>query len=176
MDSYLRTKRIKSRRITLIAVMTALSVIGRFIPVIKSVAAITILSGVYLGSFSGFAVGGLTAIISNIYWGQGPWTPFQILAWGSIGFVAGLLSHALKSQKLLLLIYGAISGLTYSLIMDIWTVVWYNHGFSWKLYLVAIGTAVPYIIIYAISNVVFLYVLADPIGEKLERMHVKYGI
>ena len=82
------------RRITLIAVMTALSIVGRFIfaslPAFKPVSAIVILTGIYLGGEAGFLVGSLCAFLSNFYFGQGPWTPFQMAALGIIGLLAGL--------------------------------------------------------------------------------------
>ena len=99
-----------------------------------------------------------------------------MLAWGTIGLGAGIFSAPLKKSRVLLLCYGALSGAAYSFIMDIWTVLWYAEGFSFKLYLGALATAVPYTLSYIASNVIFLYVLAKPFGKKLERMNKKYGI
>ena len=83
----------------ILAVMTALSVLGRFafaaIPHFKPVSAIVIITGMYLGAQSGFLCGALSAVLSNILFGQGPWTPFQMLAWGLIGLFAALLGGAL---------------------------------------------------------------------------------
>ena len=64
----------------------------------------------------------------------------------------------------------------YSGIMDIWTVLDLTGTWTWKRYVMALGTAVPYIIAYMSSNVVFLMVGLKPIGEKLERIQVKHGI
>src|SRR5690625_7953059 len=76
------------------AVLIALSSISRVlfapIPVFKPVSAIVILTAIYFGAEAGFLVGALTALLSNIYFGQGPWTPFQMFAWGIIGLIAGL--------------------------------------------------------------------------------------
>ncbi|MBQ4311836.1 MAG: ECF transporter S component, partial [Oscillospiraceae bacterium] len=108
--------------------------------------------------------------------GQGPWTVFQMLAWGLIGMLAGIMAKPLKQNRILLLLYGLIAGISYSFIMDIWTVLAYSEGFSWELYLAALTTAVPYTISYAVSNVLFLALLADPFGEKLERIKKKYGV
>ncbi|MBR0087757.1 MAG: ECF transporter S component [Lachnospiraceae bacterium] len=169
-------KKTGSRRMVLAAVMTALAILGRFIPYIKPMTALIILSGMYLGAETGFMTGALAAAVSNFYFGQGPWTPFQMFALGMIGLTAGFFSRPLKEKKLLLLVYGGFSGIVYSLIMDIWTVLWYNEGLVFELYKAAVLSAVPYTITYCISNVVFLAVLGRPIGEKLERIHVKYGI
>ena len=169
-------KKTGSRRMVLVAVMTALSVVGRLIPVFKPIAALTILSGVYLGGESGFFVGALSALISNFYFGQGPWTPFQMLAWGLIGLCAGYLAGPLKKSRALLLGYGVLSGVAFSFIMDIWTVLWYNGTFTFAFWTGAVAAAVPHTVAYAVSNFFFLWILGKPIGEKLERIRVKYGV
>lgn len=169
-------KKIGSRRAVLTAVMTALCVVGRFIPFFKPITAITVISAIYLGAESGFSVGAMSALVSNFYFGQGPWTPFQMLSWGLIGLFAGYLSKYLKKSKVFLLSYGLVSGVLFSFIMDVWTVLWYNGVFSIKLYLAALATAIPNTVLYAVSNFLFLLLLSKPFGEKLERIKLKYGV
>ena len=165
-----------TRRMVLVAVMTAISVLGRFIPFFKPITALTVITAMYLGGEAGFLVGSLSALLSNFYFGQGPWTAFQMLAWGLIGYVAGLIAERLKRNRALLLTYGVLSGVAFSLIMDVWTVLWYSAGFDLELYLASITAAIPHTILYAVSNFVFLYFLAKPFGDKLERMKIKYGV
>ncbi|MCR4640068.1 ECF transporter S component [Ruminococcus sp.] len=165
-----------TRRMVIVAVMTALCFAGRFIPFLKPIAALTVITALYLGGEAGFLVGSLSAVLSNFYFGQGPWTAFQMLAWGLIGLLAGMLSKPLLKSRVLLLIYGAMAGLGYSFFMDIWTVLWYNEGFSVKLYAAALISAIPYTLSYAVSNVLFLFLLAKPLGEKLSRIKTKYGV
>ena len=83
-----------------------------------------------LGSESGFLVGAMSALVTNFYFGQGPWTPFQMFAWGMIGLIAGYLGDPLRRSRIALAVYGAFSGIAYSMIMDIWTVLWYGEGFN----------------------------------------------
>lgn len=165
-------RELTSRYAVLIAVMTALSVAGRFIfaplPGFKPVTSMVILSGVYLRPEGGFLTGALTALISNMYFGHGAWTPFQMLAWGAIGLTAGLLSRWLKKNRPLLIAYGAAAGVMYSLVMDIWTVVWYG-GFDGGLYKAAMLSALPFTVIYAVSNAVFLLIIGKSFGRKLSR-------
>lgn len=165
--------------LVLMAVMTAMSVAGRIIfapfPGFKPVTAIIVLAGMYLGSEAGFFCGALTALVSNFYFGQGPWTPFQMLVWGLIGILAGTLSAPLKRDRLILMIYGVAAGVLFSLIMDIYTTVWTVGGWSWSFYFISIASAAPYTVIYAVSNVVFLLALAKPLGKKLERVVRKYA-
>jgi len=165
-----------TRRMVIVAVMVALCFAGRFIPFLKPISALTIITALYLGGEAGFLVGALSALLSNFYFGQGPWTAFQMLAWGLIGLFAGILSRPLLRSRVLLLIYGAVTGIAYSFIMDIWTVLWYNRGFDVKLYAAALVSAIPYTASYAVSNVLFLYLLAKPFGEKLGRIKTKYGV
>lgn len=165
-----------SRKMVIVAIMTALGIVGRFIPFFKPVTALSIITAIYIGGESGFLVGAMAALLSNFYFGQGPWTPFQMLGWGLIGLIAGYLSKPLKKSRLCLAIYALISGVAYSFIMDIWTVLWYSGGFDLKLYLSAIITALPHTLLYALSNFIFIWILARPFGEKLERIRVKYGV
>lgn len=169
-------KQTGSRRMVIASVMTALSVAGRFIPIFKPVTAITVISGVYLGGEAGFLVGAMSALLSNFYFGQGPWTPFQMLAWGMIGLVSGFFSDSMKKRREILLTYGFLAGVIYSMLMDVWTVLWYDSGFNLKLYSAAIITALPHTLLYSVSNVLFLWLIGRPFGEKLERIKLKYGI
>lgn len=169
-----------TRRIVLLAVMTALSVAGRFIfapiPFFKPVTAIVIIAAVYFGSEFGFMVGAFSAVISNFYFGQGPWTPFQMFSWGLIGFIAGLLSNPILRSKIVLIIYSAISGVLYSLLMDIWTVLWADAAFNAPRYIAAVATSLPIMLQYIVSNVIFVLVLMPLIGTKIERLKTKYEI
>lgn len=168
-------------RMVILAVMTALAISGRFIfamlPGFKPVTAIVILTGIYMGPESGFLVGSLSALISNMFFGQGPWTPFQMAAWGIIGFLAGLpgLRQTLKS-RIPLAIYGFIAGFLYSVITDIWTVLSYSGNFTIKQWFLMFLAAFPYSLVYGISNVVFLMLCIKPIGRKLERIQIKHRI
>ena len=169
-----------SRRLVVAAGMTALSVLGRFIfallPGFKPITAIVIITAVWIGGETGFLVGALSALVSNLFASQGPWTPFQMFAWGMIGLIAGMLAEPLKRSRFLLALYGALAGVAYSMLMDVWTVLWYNNGLNWEMYRAALVTAVPYTLSYMASNVVFLLLLGKPFGRKLERVKMKYGI
>ncbi len=170
------TKKLSSRRLVLCAVMSALCVIGRFIPFLKPVTAITVISSVYMGAESGFLIGSMSALVSNMYFGQGPWTPFQMLAWGTIGFLSGLLSSPLKKSRCVFIIYCAICGILYSLVMDVWTSVFYNGSLTPSLYISAVVTSLPHMALYTVSNVIFGIMLFSPLGRKFERIKLKYGI
>ena len=169
-------KKIGSRRLVIVAVMIALSVVGRMFPIIKPVTAFAVISGMFLGSEAGFLVGSFSALISNFYFGQGPWTPFQMLAWGLIGFFAGVLASPLKRSRLFLYFYGILAAVAFSLLMDVWSAVWLAGEFVPSLYFAKLLTSLPHTALYAASNVIFLILFSKPFSEKLGRIKIKYGI
>lgn len=120
--------------------------------------------------------GALSAVLSNFYFGQGPWTPFQMFSWGIIGLLAGLMAEPLKRSKIVLTVFAVFSGVLYSLLMDVWTVLWADGYFNFFRYLAAILSAAQVTAVYAVSNVIFLLLLAKPIGKILKRVTVKYGL
>lgn len=169
-----------TKKLIILAVMVTLSVLGRFIfvfvPFFKPITAIVILTALYFGPEMGFLCGALSALLSNVYFGQGPWTPFQMLIWGLIGLLAGLLAVKLKSSRIALSLFGIFAGIVFSLVMDIWAVVWIDGVFNLARYGAALVTALPVTVAYAVSNVVFLLLITKPIGKKLERIKIKYGL
>src|SRR5690625_1645419 len=108
-----------TRLMVILAVMVALSSVARIlfapIPAFKPVSAIIILTAIYFRAEAGFLVGALTALISNIYFGQGPWTPFQMFSWGMIGLIAGLpwVRRRLKRSYFALILFGLIFGFVF---------------------------------------------------------------
>lgn len=157
----------------LVALMTAFSVCGRimfsFIPFFKPITAFTIISGMYLSAPAGFICGSFSALISNIYFGQGPWTLFQMISWGLIGFISGVIGEKLLEKRIILVIYAFISGVLFSLIMDLWTVLNIDKEFNFSRYIIQLISSFPIMIIYSLSNIVFLILLQKPIGKKLKR-------
>lgn len=169
------------REILTIAVMSAISVAGRCLfivtPGFKPVAAITAITGFSLGAEAGFLTGATSALVSNMFFGQGPWTPFQMFTWGMIGFFAGLLGKTgVMHKKWALVLFGIFAGIFFSFGMDVWGAVSLYGVFNWEAYIIALGTAVPFTIVYCVSNVIFLLLLTKPISEKLQRVKIKYGI
>ena len=166
--------------LVIIAAMTALSVFGRivfsFLPGFKPCTAIVIITALYMGRESGFMTGAMTALISNFYFGQGAWTPFQMLVWGLTGYFAGMLADKLIKSKPLLVTFGIISGAAFSLIMDLWSCLWADNAFVLSRYLALVGSSAFFTLIYAVSNVFFLLVLSKPFGRIFKRLDKKYGL
>lgn len=170
-----------AREIVLLAVMTAFSAAGRFIfaafPFFKPVTAIVVITAMYFGSGAGFMVGALSAVISNIYFGQGAWTPFQMFGWGFIGWLAGVLNRKkMLENPVALCVYGIFAGAVYSVIMDIWTTLSADGEFSVRRWAALMLSAIPVTLIYCASNAVFLLLLRKPMGKRLERLKTKFGV
>lgn len=170
-----------TREIVVISVMIALSIAGRFIftaiPHFKPVTALVIITGMYFGGDAGFITGVLTALLSNMHHGQGPWTVFQMAVWGLIGFFAGILNKkGLLKNKIVLIIFSGISGVVYSLVMDIYTTISVDSVFSVVRYISYVIYSIPVMAEYIISNIIFILLLEKPIGKKLSRIKTKYGI
>lgn len=171
----------KTREIMVIVVMASISVVSRLIfaplPGFKPVTAITAITGIAFGPQAGFLTGSISALVSNMFFGQGPWTPFQMVAWGVLGLIAGLLAKFnLIKNKMVLIIYSIFAGFLFSIVMDIWVVVSIDGLFTIENFKIAIIAALPFTITYAVSNIFFLLLLEKPIGGKLDRIKIKYGL
>lgn len=171
----------KTTELVIIAALITIAVVGRLafaaLPGMSPVTAVAAITGLYFGPAAGFLTGSLSAVISNVLFGQGPWTPFQMLAWGMTGFLGGLLGkRGLLSKKWQLALYGLFAGMIFSFVMDIWTVLSIGEPFRWSRYLTVLATAAPFTIIYGVSNAAFLVFLKDPIGKRLERIKKKYNL
>lgn len=169
-----------TKRIVILTVMITLAVVGRWafamIPHFKPLTAMVVITGMCLGAENGFLCGAMSAMISNIILGQGAWTPFQMMAWGLIGFFAAVFSKQLIANKIALIAFAVISGVFYSLVLDVWTVLWLDGGFNLKRFYASVITALPVTAVYAVSNVIFLLLLAEPFRKKLQRVTNKYGL
>lgn len=176
-------RRPSSYEVVLIAVMVTLAVVGRLLfvalPNIKPVFAIVIIAGAFLGPSRGFVIGSMTAFVSNFIFGQGPWTPYQMLAWGIMGFVAGLLGEKLlyKKYPIAISVYGFIASFIFhGLITDVWTILSISNEITWGSLLAVYGAALPVNLMLGISTVIFLWILTNPIVRKLDRLNKKWDI
>lgn len=174
----------KARELVIISVLCALTIAGRaaffMLPQFKPVLAMTIIAGVAFGGETGFLVGALTMFISNILFSQGPWTPWQMFAAGIIGFLAGILYRkgVLRRTKASLCVFGALSAvLIYGGIMNPTSaLIWGSESLNLKIIMSYYLTGFPMDCIHAAATALFLWFIAEPMLEKLDRVKVKYGL
>lgn len=173
----------QARELVIISVLCAIAVAGRvafvMLPQFKPVIALVIIAGVCFGGETGFLVGSLTAFVSNFYFTQGPWTPWQMFAFGIIGFLAGILFQKgiLRRNKTELCIFGFLATLIISGgILNTGTVIMSQDKINIDMILSSIAVGLPMDLIHATSTAFFLWFALEPMCEKLERIKVKYGL
>lgn len=169
------------RQIMPTVVLAALAAAGRVlfapVPDFKPVSAICILAGTVFGRRSGFLVGALAALVSNFFFGQGPWTPWQMYAWGLVGYLAGVFAdRGWLDRPPVLYVYGFSSAVLYGLLLNSWYVIGFVQPFSWPAALVALVAALPFDVTHGIATVVFLAALYVPWRKKLQRIKRKYAL
>ena len=173
----------QARELVLLAVLCAIGVAGRavffMLPQFKPVLALTIVAGVALGAESGFLVGAMTMLLSNMLFSQGPWTPWQMFSMGLAGFLAGILFRKglLRRSRWSLCIFGALSAiLIYGGIMNAASLLMWSDEVSWSLLLPYYISGFPVDCVHAAATVFFLWLAGLPMLEKLDRIKVKYGL
>ena len=156
-------------------VLAAVAVAGRVllaaVPSAKPVSAICIIAGIVFGRRNGFMVGALAALVSNFFMSQGAWTPWQMYAWGLVGWLAGVLEeHGLFEQRWAVLAYGFASGLLYGAILNLWSLIGFFRPQSLTQALTILAPAIPLDLVHGAATVGFLLALYVPWRTKLERV------
>lgn len=162
-----------AREIALIATLGGIAAAGRVlfaaVPGVQPVTVIAVVAGVALGARAGFGVGAVAALASNAFLGQGPWTPWQMLAWGGCGVVGALFAPLLQ-RRVPLALACLVLGFAFSGLMDIWE--WYSfYPHTWAALAVQLGRGVPFDAAHGIGNVV----IALAAGPELRRMLERYA-
>ena len=173
----------QARELVLIAVMCAIAIAGRSVfialPQVKPVLALVIISGIALGAESGFLVGAVTMLVSNIYFGQGAWTPWQMFAAGLIGFLAGIIIRKglLRKSRGGICIFGFLATIfVYGSIMNFSAIILSRVPLTTASVLSFYIQGLPMDIIHALSTLLFLFFAAEPMLKKLDRIRIKYGL
>lgn len=160
-----------ARDVTLVATLGGIAAAGRVLfaplPSVQPVTVIVVASGVALGPRRGFAVGALAAIASNVFLGQGPHTPWQMLAWGGCGLLAGLL-RPLLGHRLTFAGFCAVLGLGFGLVMNLW--LWYGfYPHTWAALVTVLATSLPFDVAHALGNLALGLVAGPELRRVLDR-------
>lgn len=174
----------KARELVTIAVLCAIAVASRsaffMLPQFKPVLALTIIVGVAFGGETGFLVGAMTMLVSNVLFSQGPWTPWQMFSMGIIGFLAGVLFRKglLRRNRGSLAVFGALSAvLIYGGIMNFAAASMYNSAsLNWAMLMAYYVSGFPVDLVHACATVIVILLVAEPMLEKLDRIKVKYSL
>ena len=175
-------KKVTARDITLTATLITLAVVSRaafyIVPQVKPIAAVVIVSAVCLGAHKGYIVGAFSAFVSNFIFGQGMWTPFQMVALGTVGLLAGLIFRWLKVNRYTLSIVGfVLATVVYGAIVDMSTVLSaYGNNVTLKGALSIYASGAVFSLVFGGATAVFLFLFGMPFITKIERISKKYGL
>ena len=177
------SRRPQARELVVIAVLCGIAVAGRaaffMLPQFKPVVAIVIIAGVAFGGEAGFLVGAMTGFVSNFFFGQGPYTPWQMFAFGVIGFLAGILFRKglLGRGRVSLAIFGGLATfLIYGGIMNPAMVIIFQANPTKAMFLAAYLQGIPFDLVHAAATVTFMLIISQAMLEKLDRIKVKYNL
>ncbi len=164
--------------VVLASVAAAGRVLFAAIPDVKPVSAIAIVAGAALGRRQGFMVGALAALVSNLYFGQGAWTPLQMYAWGMVGYVAGVFADAGMFERApwSVYAYGFLSAIMYGAILNSWHVIGFVRPLNWQTAALAYAMGFPLDVVHGIATVVFLLIIWAPWRRAIERVVRKYDL
>lgn len=171
-----------AREIAVVGALAAVGAAGRVlfaaVPGVQPATFIAILAGYIFGAEPGFMVGALIALLSNIFLGQGPWTPWQMLAWGLAGASGGILAVVMKGKVRVvpIAILCAAWGFLFGWMMNFWFWLSFVYPLTLKSYLAASLTSFWFDFFHAAGNVVFAVLLTRPVSTMLLRFRARFSI
>ena len=172
----------QARELVVIAVMCAIAIAARVaipIPNFKAIFAIIMLSGIAFGPEAGFMVGAISAFASNFFYGQGPYTPWQMFAYGAGGMLAGFLfaKGRLQKKPLVMAVFGFLAVVLWvGPLLDTATVFLMLSEINWNSVLGTFAAGLPVNVSQAVCTVLVMLLFGRPLLEKLDRVKVKYGM
>jgi len=164
-----------SQVVALVAALAALAIAGRIafaaFPNVKPTTDIVVFAGYALGPAPGFAVGALAALVSNFWFGQGPWTPWQMAGWGMCGLMGAALALGVRNAgRFSLAAVCGIAGIAYGLLLNFSLMATYGGDLSFERFLTLEARAIPFDVAHAAGNVAFALIA----GPAMVRMLVRF--
>ena len=178
------SRRPQARELVTISVMAALAVAGRVVipvPNFKAITGIVMLTGIAFGPQAGFMTGAISAFASNFFYAQGPWTPWQMLAYGMGGFLAGVCFRKRVTDPRLDLLLQTVFGfvgvmLLVGPLLDACTIFTTGARISWGFVLAVMTAGFPHNVIHGLFCAATVLLLSKPLLAKLSRLKTKYGM
>jgi energy-coupling factor transport system substrate-specific component len=175
-----------AREVALVAALAALAALGRVafapIPNVKPTTDIVLLTGYVLGAGPGFATGAVAAIASNVVFGQGPWTPWEMAGWGLTGLMGAALGTLTRRRvpRIPLALYCALAGFVYGGLLDVSVWVGYAGRHTLGQYLLVSSSSLAFNVAHAAGNLVFCLAFGPAFVRSLERfrtrLHVTWSV
>jgi energy-coupling factor transport system substrate-specific component len=168
---------IGSKEIATIGILSTVSAVVRIpfaaIPSVQPCTYLIICSGYVFGPMAGFMVGAITALISNFFLGQGPWTIYQMFAWGMAGVSASYLKR-LNPDRKKLMAFGILWGYLFGLIVNTWFWAAFIYPLTPRTFIVSQLNSLWFDTAHAVANAIFLGLLGKKTIDILERFHKKF--
>lgn len=170
-----------AEELLLIAVISAIAAVSRVpfapLPSVQPTSFVIMMAGLVFGAEAGFLVGSTAAVVSNIFLGQGPWTPWQMFCWGMIGFTAGLLKDtAWMKTRIGQSAFGFSWGFLFGWIMNLWFILGFYDEPGWSIFVSAYAASFYFDLAHALSNVFFIMLFSNVWIRILSRVQRKYGL
>jgi uncharacterized membrane protein len=170
-----------ARMVAVVATLAALAALGRdafvALPDVKPITAMTLVVGYALGPLAGFTVGALGMLASNVLLGQGPYTPWQMAAWGLVGLAGAALGRASSRSlgRAWLGLACALAALTAKEVMNLytWTV---GASHTPAALLADAGAALPFDVTDAVASLLFGVAFAPELARLLARVRVRMHV
>jgi hypothetical protein len=168
-----------SQVVALVAALAALAIVGRIafaaFPNVKPTTDIVVFAGYALGGAAGFAVGALAALVSNIWFGQGPWTPWQMAGWGLCGLLGAAFALGVRNAgRLSLAAVCGFAGIAYGALLNFSLMATYGGELSWRHFAALQASAIPFDAAHAIGNVVFALIAGPAMVRMLTRFRERF--
>jgi energy-coupling factor transport system substrate-specific component len=168
-----------SQVVALVAALAALAIAGRIafaaFPNVKPTTDIVILAGYALGPAPGFAVGALTALVSNFWFGQGPWTPWQMAGWGLCGVLGAAVAVVRpRAGRFTLAAVCALAGIAYGALLNFSLMATYGGDLSLQRFLALESRAIPFDAAHAIGNATLAFVAGPAMVRMLARFRQRF--
>ncbi|HEY3765297.1 MAG TPA: hypothetical protein VGL44_09065 [Gaiellales bacterium] len=160
----------RSRELALVAALAAAAAGGRVlfaaIPNVQPVTMVVAITGVTLGARAGLATGATAALASNVFLGQGPWTPWQMTGWGLVGVTAAAAAPLLRNRFALAL-FGLAWGFLFDWLMDVWA--WTSLGGGAASFIALASTGIWFDVAHAAGNVLLALAVGPTLIRTLDR-------
>jgi energy-coupling factor transport system substrate-specific component len=171
-----------ARVLALVATLAALAALGRIafapIPNVKPTTDIVLLAGYALGGAPGFAVGAVAALASNVFFGQGPWTPWQMCAWGGVGIGGAVLARLAGRElgRTGLAVACAVAGAAYGVVMNLHLWVTFSGDHSLAKLGAYFATSLPFDVAHVIGNDLFCLLFGPALVRALTRYRQRFEV
>lgn len=174
-------RQVQTEEVVLVGVLAAVAAVSRVpfapLPSVQPTSFVIMASALVLGGESGFMIGAIAAVASNLFLGQGPWTPWQMFLWGMMGYVTGLLRHTwVMRKKVPQLVYAFLWGMVFGWVMNLWYLAELDEAAFGVGFLGACIASFSMDMAHGICNALLMLLVGGTWQKILGRAAYKYGL